>query len=620
MAYSDNFPAQRPVFMADFANGGRIDPRATFSRADTPPTYAAPSAVHYWSNEKHLSSENLWIQSDDLSHADNPINDNVDNLTITGGQTGPTSSITTAVELKPNTNNTPHRFYTNNGAVVSSGQLTFSVYAKASGYKNLHIFINGPDDGATFDLSAASVTNDATYPPATTSITQVGSTGWYRCTLTTNSFSGNVQWQLQVRNDSDDYTYAGDGTSAILVYGGQVNTGANALDYQATTTSIHRQYAPSLKSVATAGQPRFEYDPSTDGQSAGTSLGILVEGQSQNLIAYSSDSTQWSNAYSSLTGSAAVAPDGSLSATAWVPDTSLNGHYTHPSALPTVASGTTYTGSVYVKSAGLTLCQLTWSSAGFGAGYKVNFNLSGAGSVVATAGGASGTISQCGNGWFRLTITAAATSSGSGVMVIGAIDSESSARLPTYSGDGYSGLLIWQLQQETGSFASSAISTSGSAVTRAAESLSVATADIGYTGGPVSVVAEVEGGQGNSPKVFEISDETSNNRIFVDRNSGTSTPSTELRCQVKLNGATTVTMLDDAAGGTKFALRLANDDYGASFGGATPKTDTSGILPVSTTLGIGESNTSGGKWNGHVKRIALYNEALSDTNLQALTS
>ena len=46
MAYSDNFPATRPVFMADFANGGKIDPRATFSRSDTPPTYAAPSAVH----------------------------------------------------------------------------------------------------------------------------------------------------------------------------------------------------------------------------------------------------------------------------------------------------------------------------------------------------------------------------------------------------------------------------------------------------------------------------------------------------------------------------------------------------------------------------------------------
>ena len=65
MAYSDNFPATRPVFMADFANGGKIDPRATFSRSDSPidATKAAASAVHYWSNEKHLSSENLLLDS-----------------------------------------------------------------------------------------------------------------------------------------------------------------------------------------------------------------------------------------------------------------------------------------------------------------------------------------------------------------------------------------------------------------------------------------------------------------------------------------------------------------------------------------------------------------------------
>lgn len=618
--FSSTYPSTRPVFNADFSNAGRLDSRITFSRSDTPPTYAAPSAVHYWSNEKHLSSENLWKHSDDLSHADNPINDNVDNLTVTGGQTGPTSSITTAVELKPNTTNTFHRAYTDSGVVASSGQLTISLYAKASGYKNLTIFVNGPDDGAMFDLSAATVTNDATYPPASTSITQVGSTGWYRCTLTTNSYSGsNIQIQLQVRNDSGDFSYAGDGTSAILVYGGQINTGANALDYQSTTTQIHREYAPTLKSVSTAGQPRFEYSP-TDSASAamGESLGLLVEGQSQNLITYSNDSTQWSSVNVNMTAASGIAPSGSLEANLCVPSAATDYHWFYVNS-PSFTSGTVYTQSVYVKSAGANYIQLSYSGSAFPI-VHCNFDL--ANGTVGSSSGMTGAIQSVGNGWYRISGTVTATSSATAIPFISHITSSTSGRRPSTVGDGYSGYLVYGYQVEANSFASSYISSnSGSATTRASDSASAVTADIGYTGGPVSLVGEASmkspSSNVGSQTVVTLGSENDNRLMLYNNGSKADTLflSSDGSSTAFLTG--TITNSDFF----KFAVRVDTNSVGRSVNGGAVSTDTSTqISNKLDSLRIGNGVYNGQEINGHIKRIALYGEALSDTNLQALTS
>jgi hypothetical protein len=246
--------------------------------------------------------------------------------------------------------------------------------------------------------------------------------------------------------------------------------------------------------------------------------------------------------------------------------------------------------------------------------------LSGAGSVVATAGGASGTISQCGNGWFRLTITAAATSSGSGVMVIGAIDSESSARLPTYSGDGYSGLLIWQLQQETGSFASSAISTSGSAVTRAAESLSMTDSSI-FNGGEHSVYWEgTVNGSTADPRLFELTGATVGNRIQVFHNDGN-----KLMIRTTDNGVTkaSIQISETMAGNSKVVATLKNSEARLVRNGSTITSSTidSFYSPAGIqTMKIGTNEGGSAQLDGHVKRVAYYSTALTQTQAESLTS
>ena len=81
MAYSENFPAQRPSFMFDASNAGRIPPNMTFTRAST---------ANVWDGSKHLSSDNLLLQSSSFDTTWT-----TQGLTsLTGGQTDPSGALT----------------------------------------------------------------------------------------------------------------------------------------------------------------------------------------------------------------------------------------------------------------------------------------------------------------------------------------------------------------------------------------------------------------------------------------------------------------------------------------------------------------------------------------------
>ena len=70
----------------------------------------------------------------------------------------------------------------------------------------------------------------------------------------------------------------------------------------------------------------------------------------------------------------------------------------------------------------------------------------------------------------------------------------------------------------------------------------------------------------------------------------------------------------------KVAASWATNDFAGCVDGGTVVTDTSGTLPAVNKLTVGNYNAAAAWLDGHVKRVAVYSEALSDTNLQALTS
>jgi len=192
-----------------------------------------------------------------------------------------------------------------------------------------------------------------------------------------------------------------------------------------------------------------------------------------------------------------------------------------------------------------------------------------------------------------------------------------------YTGNGYNSVITSGFMFEMNSFPSSFISSnSGSATTRAAESLSVATSDIGYTGGPFTVVSETSDGLGSYPKAFALTDGTLSNRITVHRESASATTSVDWTVASVRDGSLDVFQaIPSSASAGKVALSYDTDDVSFCASGGTVATDSSAAIPSGlTTIYIGANYAGGQQLNGHCKRIALYNEALSDTNLQALTS
>ena len=613
MSLSQNYPDIRPLWMNDYANAGVIDPRCSFARSDS-----TPSNVHYWSSEDHLSSENLLLQSSDFdtSWSKQGL------ATPTGGQSDPAGG-TDGFTLVEDSNGGYHRVFQ---SMSQTGDLALTVYAKqttGTRYLILTLFNASNDyEAAVFDLAggaaATSSGSSSTYTSVSTSQTASGDS-YYKCvlkatgTVTTVSLSLNNSASAGGINSSGLDGYAGDGSSSIdLAFASLSSVGGT--DYQPTTTQIHREYAATLKSVAYSGQPRFEYEPTGDR----SARGLLIEGQATNLQRYGNAVGSWNlKPHMTITADAAVAPDGSLTAQSVVPTAISQIHYILDTSV-SFTSGTTYTSSVFVKSAGYRYIQFGGGSSAFGASAFVNFDLTD-GSYTAT--GMTATATAVGNDWWRLTVTATATATATEGFYLSYVTSKSASRAGHATGDGYSGYLLFGFQTESGSFASSLVNTGTSSSTRTADSLSVATADIGYTGGPVSAVVEVGSGiLGPSPRLFSLSSSSQENADVV-RNGNPADASDNWNLYTESQNVTQV-LIDAPSSGaaTKVAVSLETDNYKICAGGGVVTTDTSGVMPKIQTLHVGNRYTTGRTANGTIKRIALYPEALTDTELQALTS
>ena len=600
--YSATFPTQRPVFTADFSNGSKIDPRATFTRAST---------ANVFDGSKHKSSENLIAYSNPVTSQWTETNTaiTVNALAAPDGTTTASNVLETAA--------TGYHEVRENFACTNAVSHTATFYAKANG-RTVVRFLPRTSSGVIanveFTLSGAG-SESLISGTATRSIAAVGSGGWYKLTIT---FTGNAtatgEFQVNLCESAGTDSYAGDATKGVYLWGAQVSSiGGTVLN--ATSGQIHREYAPTLASKAN-NAARFE--TATDGQSAGTSLGILVEGQSNNLALNSEDfsNASWNKIRTSVIANSAISPSGDLTADLLMDDGSTaTSHFVQP--LSAIATGmsvgsSTVSFSVYAKSAGRDIRIVDGYQTSNGA---TAFNLTN-GTVIS----GSGSIESCGNGWYRCSTVVTIDSSTSVLPVVQLYSGSTS-----YDGDSYSGALLWGFQVENGSgsgtsFASSYIATTSSTATRAADSLSAATADIGLTAGQdVTLYAEGDFGDPairNSNR-FAVALQANSNSYIILYNGGSNSGSGYVR-----DGGTDQAYFPSGitAGAFKAAISAKNSSFKYAANGTSATEDTSGTVPEYNTLRVGGHSSSGSELDGHVKRVAIYGQSLSSSELAAITS
>ena len=383
-----------------------------------------------------------------------------------------------------------------------------------------------------------------------------------------------------------------DNISVKEVIGGQVSAGT-----------------PLLRTAA-INEPRLEYDAS------GNPLGLLIEEVRTNIISNSEALVVSSNR---AIAESSISPTGEQTAQTWrVNGSESASPYWYGS--PNIVSGTTYTCSVFVRlpTSGPTVetryVKLT-SQTRMQAGTAV-FDLQ-EGAVV-SSNMLSESITPVGNGWYRLSATNIATSSGSSFSFIlwPCINAAGDLYVISASDDGKALLETFGMQTEVGAFPTSYIPTSGSTVTRAADVSDVPVERFGYNTGKGSIVVYA---QSNKPAVsvyaFELSVDSADRMFSKFHN--------QEHLRVRVNNADTA-VIDagniETGSFAKLGARFANNDFAVSIDGNTPVTDTNGAVNLNASeLKIGQSQSNGEHLNGHIKQIQYYPKRLSNEELQLLT-
>ena len=367
-----------------------------------------------------------------------------------------------------------------------------------------------------------------------------------------------------------------------------------------------------------AGEPRIDFKDNTKGS-------LLLEPSRSNLVTYSEDLSTWTSINVDKTLTQVKNPSGNLGVYKIAANSTATTHYIelYPNS---ATSGVDYTFSFFAKINGSNFVQVALST-GFSALYQ-NFNLLdgtlGNGNLTS---GYSSNIEAIGNGWYRISVKGNTVSETARFLTI-PILTDIASRNPSFVGNGNLGIYVWGFQKEQGSYATSYIPTSGQAngVTRVA--------DVCNNGANEQVINSTEGVLYAEIKGFISQDTTEPNRYITITN-GTSNERVALLLGGNLNQLRAIiysstqsinlsftTSLTDVKQFNKLAVKYKSGDYAFFLNGAKIGGSTETSIFSQNTLNDFSFDVGGGtqQFRGMVKDIKLYNTALTDQELIALTS
>ena len=338
---------------------------------------------------------------------------------------------------------------------------------------------------------------------------------------------------------------------------------------------------------------------------------LLLEPQSTNLMPYSEDFTQWTNSTTNLDVPSNVTqtnPSGG-SESGFI---NINNGVSASKFIyePISTTSSIHTQSVFFKYHSRQWIQLVSG----GTSHYANFDIQNG--VVGNVSGCTATIKDYGNGWYKCTatLTSAATPINIAITVI---DDDATTRIPVCTGTG--SYYVWGAQVEALSYATSYIPTEGSIKTRLA--------DVCKNSGNSDLINSTEGVLYAEISAFEndtssrdiyLSDGTANNRIRLRFDNSNNLNVLLYNGSVQV---ATTQVITDATSFNKIAFKYKVNDFALWVNGTEIFTDTSGtVCSGLNDLSFFATYVSTNNFYGNVKCVAVFKEALSDTELQKLTT
>jgi hypothetical protein len=205
--------------------------------------------------------------------------------------------------------------------------------------------------------------------------------------------------------------------------------------------------------IPSSGAGDFTFTRATDAWR--TNSQGLVQRVAWNLLQYSEQFNNgiWSKSRTSVLPNTAISPDGDLTATTLIEDTSNATHRVFQSVSKS-STPIQYTFSCYLKAKERTFAQIRIAENGELDSASAVINLS-TGQLIGTYGtysNVSGSVVSLNNGWYRLSITVTSVNASSIIgFILPALNGDLAS--PSYLGNGTSGIYIWGAQLVEGSSA-----------------------------------------------------------------------------------------------------------------------------------------------------------------------